>query len=94
MIFLRRYSSIKVAEVAKITSNFGCAMPHHHSMNVFGSKSTIIHNLNGTNIYYSRNKKIKPKKLTTPLNKKEKNNILKDFVLSLVGKNKKYFNKF
>lgn len=78
----------KSGRIAKITSNFGCAMPHHHSMNVFGSKSTIIHNLNGTNIYYSRNKKIKPKKLTTPLNKKEKNNILKDFVLSLVGKNK------
>ncbi len=79
----------KSGKIAKISSNFGCMIPHHHSLNIFGSKSTLIHNFKKTSIYKSRNKKVKPEEIKMNFKNKDKNNLLKDFVLNLMGKNKK-----
>ena len=35
----------KSGKIVKISSNFGCTIPHHHSLKVFGSKGSIIHDL-------------------------------------------------
>ena len=32
----------KNGATAKLTSNYSCVLPHHHSMSVFGSNGTLI----------------------------------------------------
>lgn len=84
----------KSGKIAKITSNFGCMIPHHHSLNIFGSKGTLMNSLNGANFYKSRDKKSKPKKFKKSFKKNEKNNLLKNFVLCLLKKERENPIKF
>ncbi len=78
----------KSGKIAKISSNFGCKIPHHHTLKIFGTKGTIFHEINGSNFYTSRSKKISPNFFNLKFENKNKNNILKSFVLNLIGKGK------
>ena len=79
----------KSGKIAKITSNFGCMIPHHHSLNIYGSRGTLLNSISGASFYKSRDKTLKPKKFKKIYKKNEKNNLLKSFVLNLFGKKKK-----
>ena len=46
--------------IGKVTSNFSCVMPHHHTLKVFGSKGTIEVNKNEILLYKSRDENLKP----------------------------------
>jgi len=76
----------KSGKIAKVSSNFGCNMPHHHAMKIFGTKGSLIHNFKGADFYKSRNKKIKTKNFKINFSKIEKNNVLKSFVTSILRK--------
>lgn len=79
----------KSGKIAKISSNFGCNMPHHHSLKLFGTKGTILNEISGSNFYKSRNKNVKPGFFNLKYEAKNKNNLLKNFVLNLIEKRKK-----
>lgn len=72
--------------LAKISSNFGCKIPHHHVLNIYGSRGTIINNLNGVFFYKSEKKTIKPLKLKYKKTKVEKNNLIKNFSIKSLNK--------
>tara|TARA_B100000214_G_scaffold348922_1_gene301368 strand:- start:315 stop:1337 length:1023 start_codon:yes stop_codon:yes gene_type:complete len=76
----------KSGKIAKVSSNFGCNMPHHHAMKIFGTKGSLIHNFKGADFYKSRNKKIKAKNFKINFSKTEKNNVLKSFAKSILEK--------
>ncbi|HZP68483.1 MAG TPA: Gfo/Idh/MocA family oxidoreductase [Pseudolabrys sp.] len=40
--------------VAKVTANFGCVMPHHHNLTVYGTAATFVHDQLGARLYTSR----------------------------------------
>ena len=42
--------------VVKVSSNFGCVLPHHHGLKIFGDKGTVIHDLRGAIKINSREK--------------------------------------
>tara|TARA_B100001964_G_C14137671_1_gene555930 strand:- start:169 stop:1185 length:1017 start_codon:yes stop_codon:yes gene_type:complete len=65
---------------AKITSNFSCVTPHHHSLSVFGSKGTLILSHKGLFFYKSRNKFVKPRKINFKIKKDYKGKILESFI--------------
>jgi predicted dehydrogenase len=40
--------------MAKITANFGCVLPHHHNLTVYGTAATFVHDQLGARLYTSR----------------------------------------
>ncbi len=40
--------------MAKVTANFGCVMPHHHNLTVYGTDATFVHDQLGARLYTSR----------------------------------------
>ena len=73
--------------ILNITSNFGCVMPHHHTLKVYGTKLTFVQEFKDVKIFSSRDNRKKFKRLSKnyPNSKKI---VLNDFVNSIV-KNKK-----
>jgi len=82
----------KSGKIVKISSNFGCMAPHHHSIKVFGSKGTIIHDIRGAILSKSRVKEKKLFKFNFQTNKNDKANVLKNFVVNIIKKRKKLIN--
>ena len=76
--------------VGKVTSNFSCTMPHHHTLKIFGSKGTIDVNLNKIYLYKSKKKNSKPKIIKFKRSKVYKQKVLKSFIKSIKN-NKKSF---
>lgn len=74
--------------IGKVTSNFSCVLPHHHTLKVFGSKGTIEVNKNEILLYKSRNENLKPILIKHKNDKNYKDKLLNSFISSLV-KNKK-----
>lgn len=74
----------------KFNANFGCVTPHHHLVQIYGTKKTFIHNFENSLIYSyrdaSKNKKIFKFNRNLLTYNKSKN--LNDFVMNIV-KNKK-----
>ena len=83
----------KSGKIVKISSNFGCTIPHHHSLKVFGSKGSIIHDLRGGILARSRNKAKKLTKFNHLTNNEKKANVLKNFVMDILKKRKKTINE-
>src|SRR5262245_31091696 len=40
--------------MAKVTANFGCVLPHHHNLTVYGTAATFVHDQLGARLYTSR----------------------------------------
>ena len=69
---------------AKINSNFAGMLPHHHVLQIHGSKGTIISNKTGTYLYTSRDKKTKPKMISIKSKPYEKRKVLNSFINKLI----------
>ena len=74
---------------AKITSNFSCVTPHHHSLSIYGSKGTLFLSHKNLLFYESRKKNIKPKKINFKFEKNYKGKILESFVSHIKNKSNK-----
>jgi predicted dehydrogenase len=79
--------------IGKLNSNFGGVMPHHHTLQVHGTKSTILSDFRGTTLFRSRNKKIMPKKINFSSKKFEKSYVLQSFIDDILGKRKSIISK-
>ena len=74
---------------AKITSNFSCVTPHHHSLSIFGSKGTLILSHKNLLFYRSRKKNTKPRKINFKIKKNYKEKILESFISHIKNKSNK-----
>ena len=74
---------------AKLTSNYSCVLPHHHSMSVFGSAGTLVASRENLLFYNSRKKNHKAKKIKLNGKKQNKNKILESFISFLDNSFKK-----
>ena len=70
---------------AKVTSNFGSVTPHHHILNIYGTKSTFLYNNNEFKYYNSR-KNTNSKKMKSKYPNKNKSGLLKSFIDSVYFK--------
>ncbi len=68
---------------AKIAANFGCMMPHHHGLSVFGSKASYIKSFATEKYYTSRDSSLMPEEFNYE-EKFRKDDILKSFVSSII----------
>ena len=74
--------------ILNITSNFGCVMPHHHTLKVYGTKLTFVQEFKDVKIFSSRDSRKSFINLSKNYPNSKKKIILDDFVNSIV-KNKK-----
>ena len=73
--------------IAKITSNFASVTPHHHNLNIYGTKSTFLYNNDEAKFFNSRNSsKFKKKKFS--YSNKQKSEVLNSFIGSIYYKKK------
>ena len=79
----------KSGKIAKISSNFGCVIPHHHCLKVFGRKGTIIQDIRGAIYTNSRDKSKKFLTFNLKTDRKKKIKVLKSFVKDIIYVRKK-----
>ena len=73
--------------IAKITSNFASVTPHHHNLNIYGTKSTFLYSNGEAKFFNSRNfSKFKKKKFS--YSNKQKSEVLNSFIGSIYYKKK------
>ena len=82
--------NFKSGVTGKVSSNFGCVTPHHHTMKIYGSTGTIIASRNKIELFKSRKKKSKSKNIKYKIDSKYKDKILNSFIESIFKKNKNF----
>ncbi len=76
--------------LSKITANFGCVSSHHHSLKIYGSKSTYLKEYENSKLILNRDDTKKNNPKIFKFNKKyKKYEILKSFIESFDRKLKK-----
>ena len=71
--------------VGKISANFGCIMPHFHSLSIYGTNATFINGLEYGMLFESRDPADGYKKITTPFPGVHKGDFLFGFVDSILN---------
>ena len=69
--------------IAKINSNFGSCTPHHHILNIYGTKKTFMHNSRESIFYNSRDPGKKERKISRVNSYNNQKFVLESFVKSL-----------
>jgi len=84
-------SSIKFENnlIFNITSNFGCVMPHHHTLKIYGTKLSFVQEFNSAKIYSSRTNKTPKFLMDKNYLNKDKKKVLESFIYSLTSNEKK-----
>ena len=70
----------------KITSNFSSQTPHHHTISIYGTKGSIIHNKEISILYLKNKNGISKKIINFKVNKNYKEKILNNFINVVVNK--------
>ena len=70
---------------ARVSANFGCVHPHHHSLKVFGSKSTFVNEFENGKVYSSRDPKTPSEMLTSDYPGCRKGDLLDSFVDEIIN---------
>lgn len=81
--------NFKSGKIVKIISNYGCVLPHHHALKIYGNKGSIIHDFRGGAFIKSRQKNKKPIYFNLKTSNEQKANILKCFVEDIINNKKK-----
>lgn len=68
----------------KMSVHFGCAKPHYHSLNVFGTKATFENTLDYGLFYNSTDPASKPEKMEQAYPGVHKGGLIYDFVQSII----------
>ena len=76
-----------------VTSNYGCVIPHHHTLKIYGTKKTFIQEFGQCKIFNNRKKNDKPKIIDMNYKNKNKSYILNSFIESLVSNKKNILSK-
>lgn len=66
--------------VARITANFGCVHPHHHTLRVFGTKASFFYDDAGARLHHSRDPKESPERILQEPLPAHKGDLIPDFV--------------
>jgi predicted dehydrogenase len=74
--------------VAKVTSNFASVTPHHHILNIYGTKSSFFYN-NEKAKYYKSRSDMNLEKINKKYLKSQKSELLKSFIDNIFYKKKK-----
>ena len=70
---------------ARVSANFGCVHPHHHSLKVFGSKSTFVNDFENGKVYSSRDPKTPAEMLISDYPGCRKGDLLDSFVDEIIN---------
>jgi predicted dehydrogenase len=70
--------------LAKITANFGCVVPHHHKLSVYGTEGTFNQGHTDTTYFHSREPSADVEKVIDPYPGASKGDMLPSFVKSLL----------
>ena len=70
---------------AKVSANFGCVLPHFHSVSVFGTKATFLNQHGAARIFTSRDKTVAPETLKIPYPDAPKYGLLPDFIEKIMA---------
>ena len=71
--------------MAKVTANFGCVMPHHHNLTVYGTSATFVHDQLGARyLHVARSGECRRRRLTHAYLGPAKGDILPSFVSAIL----------
>lgn len=74
----------KSGMTAKISSNFGCVVPHFHGLEIYGTQASFWNGPEHGTLFESRDPKAAPRKITQIYPGAQKGDLLPDFIDSIV----------
>jgi predicted dehydrogenase len=72
--------------VAKISANYGCVLPHFHTLSVYGTKATFVNGPKEGLLYQSRDPLVEPTKVTAAYPGVHKGDLIKSFLDCIQGR--------
>lgn len=72
-------------QIAKVTANFGCVMPHFHRMLIYGTGGTLENDVAAVRVWKSRNPGVMPEQIETPYPGVEKGALVRNFIDAVLG---------
>jgi len=70
--------------MAKVSANFGCVLPHHHNLTVYGTVATFVHDQLGARLYTSRDPGVSAKPVEDAYIGPAKGDMLPSFVPAIL----------
>jgi predicted dehydrogenase len=70
--------------IATVSANFGCVLPHHHALNIYGTKGTFL-NEKTAKLFKSADPSAPPQLIDIPYPGVRKGELLENFLSSLMG---------
>ncbi len=74
----------KSGMVGKMSVNFGCVQPHHHNLNIYGTKATFTNQMQGGYLYTSRDASVEPRLMEQPYPGVHKGDLIREFVQAVI----------
>jgi predicted dehydrogenase len=75
----------KSGMVGKVSANFGCVLPHFHSIHVYGTQGTFQNGTNGGHYFASRDPQVAARTTQAAYPGVHKGDLIRSFVDSIVG---------
>lgn len=76
----------KSGAVGKVGVNFGCVLPHFHSLTVYGTTATFLNGFDGGRLFTSRDPKESPRIIDAPYPGVQKGDLLPSFIDAILGR--------
>jgi predicted dehydrogenase len=74
--------------VGRVSANFGCVMPHLHQLALYGTKATVINELDGALLYTSREPTIKARPIKSEYPDARKGDMIESFIDAILNDSK------
>lgn len=71
--------------IAKVTSNYGCVMPHFHALTVYGTKATFVNGMDTAVLFEQADGGQKASTLTEPYPGVDKSELAYNFIDAIAG---------
>jgi predicted dehydrogenase len=71
-------------QVAKVSANFGCVMPHFHRLIIYGTNGTVENDFDAARLWKSRDPQVAPQLLDTPYPGVQKGGLIRNFVDAVI----------
>ena len=74
-------------------ASLGCVTPHYHTLKIYGTKGTFIHDFRYKGVFYKKRKKIKFQRWQEEYPGSNKNEVINNFISNIIDKKYKENNK-
>ncbi|MFC1584524.1 Gfo/Idh/MocA family protein [Fibrobacterota bacterium] len=86
--FISAHLQFESGMIGKVSSNYGCVMPHFHMISIYGDKGTFFNDFDCGKLYFSRDQEEPYEKLDEEYPGYHKGDLIRSFIDAVLGNGK------